>query len=422
MEVNLGPPETDRALQQIVDMLASRLSRSVAVDAPDLHLLAASRHFGDEDSVRVQSLLGREVPPANCDYVMSFGVSRWTGPGRMAANEDFGAKARVCVPIRSHDSLLGYLWLIDSGVELTGSELADVEVATGQAAAVLYRSRILSERERAREEALLRDLVGGDPRRRRDAAEAIEAERLLAGSHRVVVLVVEVSVPDGAPGQSEPAIRPLLEQAGRSVPHHSALCLVEGTAGVLLLSGPSTSAEMPATTVADRIVSKAREALGPRTATTVGIGTTGALAAAHGSYEQASDAVRAATLLADRGPVVEWSQLGVYALLLRLPPHDESMAGFTASVSKLSAADPSGKLLATAEAFLEEAGDAVRTAARLQIHRTTLYYRLHRLEEVAGVDLRRGEDRTALHLGIKLARLMRTDEAEGSRPSNVSSA
>ncbi|MEO3876485.1 helix-turn-helix domain-containing protein [Nonomuraea sp. B12E4] len=53
------------------------------------------------------------------------------------------------------------------------------------------------------------------------------------------------------------------------------------------------------------------------------------------------------------------------------------------------------------------AGDVKRTAASLCIHRASLYYRLRRIEEIASVDLSSGDDRLALHLGLKVARLIR---------------
>jgi DNA-binding PucR family transcriptional regulator len=47
------------------------------------------------------------------------------------------------------------------------------------------------------------------------------------------------------------------------------------------------------------------------------------------------------------------------------------------------------------------------TAAELWLHRTSLYYRLRRVEEVAGVDLSAGEDRLLCHVALRLARLQR---------------
>jgi DNA-binding PucR family transcriptional regulator len=55
--------------------------------------------------------------------------------------------------------------------------------------------------------------------------------------------------------------------------------------------------------------------------------------------------------------------------------------------------------------FLDNAGQAGRTAAALGIHRQTLYYRLSRVEQLTGLDLDDGEDRLLLHMSLKSARL-----------------
>lgn len=62
-------------------------------------------------------------------------------------------------------------------------------------------------------------------------------------------------------------------------------------------------------------------------------------------------------------------------------------------------------LLSTLETYLDLAGNAHATAERLRLHRTTLYYRLQRVEQLAGTDLRDGGERLCLHLALKLARL-----------------
>jgi DNA-binding PucR family transcriptional regulator len=53
-------------------------------------------------------------------------------------------------------------------------------------------------------------------------------------------------------------------------------------------------------------------------------------------------------------------------------------------------------------------GDVKSTAAELWLHRTSLYYRLRRIEEVAGVDLNRGEDRLLCYVALRLSRLSRS--------------
>lgn len=67
-------------VQEVVDALATRLARSVAVDDPAIRLIAASRHFGDEDALRVQSVLAREVPADLQRRLYARGIADWIEP------------------------------------------------------------------------------------------------------------------------------------------------------------------------------------------------------------------------------------------------------------------------------------------------------------------------------------------------------
>lgn len=111
-------------------------------------------------------------------------------------------------------------------------------------------------------------------------------------------------------------------------------------------------------------------------------------------------AVLAARLAADDPSVPSpayWSALGVYRRLdgdVTLP---DPLAALDAS--------PSGPmLLETLEAYLDLAGDVRATAARLRLHRSSLYYRLERLAAVLGTDLGDGSVRLELHLAVKQRR------------------
>ncbi|WP_431906860.1 hypothetical protein [Amycolatopsis thermoflava] len=95
-------------LQDIVDNLAERLQRSVAIDDPHIRLLAARHHFGDEDATRVSSVLNRSVDPQLCEQILAQGIAQWTTPGRVVVPLE-GARPRLCVPIRCTGLLLGYL-------------------------------------------------------------------------------------------------------------------------------------------------------------------------------------------------------------------------------------------------------------------------------------------------------------------------
>jgi DNA-binding PucR family transcriptional regulator len=74
-------------------------------------------------------------------------------------------------------------------------------------------------------------------------------------------------------------------------------------------------------------------------------------------------------------------------------------------LTKLFEARDAHVWLQTLECYFDLGCDARGAAKLLFINRGTLYHRLHRIEEIAGVDLSSGRDRLALHLGLKLARL-----------------
>jgi sugar diacid utilization regulator len=138
----------------------------------------------------------------------------------------------------------------------------------------------------------------------------------------------------------------------------------------------------------------------------VGIGEVReSLSEAANSYREAKRAAELAGLLPEFGQVVPWSQLGIYKLLAELPREYLSRSQMHPGLVKLFEHKDGQVLVETLECFLDLAGDVKETSARLVIHRATLYYRLAHIEEIAEVSMRDGEDRLAVHLGLKLARL-----------------
>ncbi|WP_432094176.1 PucR family transcriptional regulator [Streptomyces sp. bgisy100] len=129
------------------------------------------------------------------------------------------------------------------------------------------------------------------------------------------------------------------------------------------------------------------------------------LGEAHASWQEARLATRIGAFLPHAGPVVEWERLGVYRLLARIPQSELRDSSLDPAVHRLFACgDP--ELIRTLEVYLDEAGNAQRSAAELAVHRQTLYYRLHKVEQITGLSLAAGDDRLVLHLGLKMGHLL----------------
>ncbi len=125
----------------MVDRLVDELGRSVVVNDSAVVMLYSSRHFGDEDPVRVEAMLNRVAGAAATRHVLAQDVARWTRPARIPAKPEIGMRARHCVPLRWHGDLLGLLMVIDAEVALRhavlGARRAGLATVAGTTAAVV---------------------------------------------------------------------------------------------------------------------------------------------------------------------------------------------------------------------------------------------------------------------------------------------
>ena len=129
------------------------------------------------------------------------------------------------------------------------------------------------------------------------------------------------------------------------------------------------------------------------------------------------------TLLEDGSGVAYWTELSADALLAQFPHQLWADALLPAGVARLLADPAASVFLPTLSAFLDCAGEAQRTAALLHIHRTTLYYRLSRIEQISGLSLRDGRDRLLAHLALRLHELHGApSRPAGAVPTDVEEA
>lgn len=389
-------------LQHLIDSLATRLSRPAIVEDRRHRLVVYSRHSEPTDAVRQSSILQRCVSGEVMAWLRPFDLARARRPVRTPRGEALGMLPRVCVPIRHHDLLLGYLWFIDADESMNAEQIALAETAAEGFALALYHEVLAGELASNRETEAIRNLLLSESDVRDSAACA-----LIDGDHfdpalNVTALVARpVLAPDGTPDdQVRLAVEHALVNTRHQFPARHAVHLVSYRQGVLLCGGD----ERRGVSQLDLALRATLSGLDQVSSYVVGVGRSRpGLKEAHGSYVEASQAAHIAASMPDVGRVARWSQLGIYRTLARMASADDQdlHPGL-----ELLLADPEARpLLRTLETYLDLAGNANAVAERLQLHRTTLYYRLRRLEGIAGTDLKDGRERLSLHLGLKLARL-----------------
>ncbi|MEU7045072.1 helix-turn-helix domain-containing protein [Streptomyces varsoviensis] len=402
-------------LQRMVDALGARLERSVAVDDRRLRLLAHSAHRGEADAARVGSIMNRSVPAELAAHVAAQGAADATGLFTVTARPEFGMGVeRFGMPIRYDGTLLGYVWLTANEGPAGPREADALREAAGQAALILHGERLRHEVSRSRERELVRDLVAPDPVLRDEAARMLVEEDLATADGRVIAVVAVVG-DHGEPLREDQrlALDLAVDHARRRLAPGRALSLIRPDHALLFSVRPDTSddeAERGAEELAAALHERLRAELpaDPASACLTGVGRARhRLADAAASYAEARRAAEVARSTGSGAPVTAYARLGTYALLAKLSPAERAESMHPGVRDLLRPRSGPAELADTLRAYLDEAGDARRTAARLHIHRSTLYNRLHRVEELTGLSLSRGEDRLTAHLTLKIAELDR---------------
>ena len=381
----------ERGLQEIVDALSLSLGRPVLIDDAELRPLAYSSQFGELDHVRTASILGRLAPDEARIALFDEGIRTAAGPLRISARPEIGMRARVCVPLVGGGRRLGYLWLFEDP-PVSETELRLARAAAAEAAALVGPEADAQLVRRRHEQQLVTSLLSPDPSQVETATAALEAEHYLP----LRPVCVWVAAPAGPAGDEWSA--EALDRLRARMAAKQALCAeidgrlvcvagVRGIAASAVMAGLGTVSAPRALVGQGAAVEDLRET-----------GT---------SHRRALAALRVAAH--EESGTASWEALGVERVVTALP--DAALEELPDGLQRLLAGDQA--LVRTLEAYLDHAGDVKRTAAALALHRGGLYYRLRRIEEVAGVDLRDGEDRLLCHLALRLARLCGRGQTRG---------
>ncbi|MBX9392916.1 helix-turn-helix domain-containing protein [Streptomyces sp. TRM72054] len=394
------------ALQCLVDELAEELGRSVAIDDPLVRMICTSRHFGDEDPVRVRTLLQGRADREAIRYVLAQGVAQWSKPGFVDGRDDIGLLPRYVVPLRERGHLLGLMMIVAPQQVLTEQETKAVARAARAMTAQMYAEHLAADTEESDARDLLLELLGSSSAAR-DAARQRALDRgLLRDTPYTVVSVIQVSRSQEPPGQIEVALRGAVEGFLQTRSVHGIMAIEQDRAILLQVRdrppGPDELGEQ-----SRRVIDALGTFLDASAAPVVGIGGCQAgLADAWTSYEQALVAVRAARRLPALKGVGDWEELGEFAVLLQLPEHALNESLIPKPLRTLTEANGGPRLRDTLRCFLENAGSIPKTADALQLHRTSLYYRLRQIQEITGLDLDNGADRLVLHMGLRIEELL----------------
>lgn len=382
-------------IETVVDAVAVRLGRAAVLEDCDERLLAHSRHDAACDQVRQSTILRRRADPAVVSWLSELHIAQARQPLRIPANIELGMLPRVCVPVSDGCGLLGYLWFVDPDGEMTDEELVVARRTADGLATLLVKENLRQSGDALPDgwAQLLEDGMGGVAD---DLFNAVD-------DGLVVAAVIRPLARTGCCGPDDTVCvgRQLMDTCAALVPAPARFGL--GADHGLLLAAVGSNPEN-----IDRLVttlgSTAKAVFGPAGFVAGVGGPAGSAAKLATAYRQARHAADTAYRAQRLGSVVRWSRIGLEQAISILA--DEPATELVPHPALgVMLADPSAtSLIETLETYLDAGGAAHAAADRLSLHRATLYYRLQRIEEALGVDLKDGTERLALHLTLKIHR------------------
>jgi DNA-binding PucR family transcriptional regulator len=391
-------------VQSIVDVLAQTLDRAVLLDDESLAPITHSRQFGQVDDVRMYSLLQRGILPEVKAELFSIGIGTATEAFWTPALPQHGMMPRFCVPICSATERFGYLWVLDPERSLSDDDQELARQAGRDLQAVLDRRNADERAAESHLQALLSRLLENESSEQ--LLQELQENDIAQPDSRVSVFAFE---PNGA-GTGDPVQRTMsLRLHLISTEHsHRWFAVAPGPAAVLAVSRPET--RVNARRVSAAVVHAIESVYGRRPA----IGWSGErvpILQAAQAFRNARLALALAEIGVSDKKMAVWTELGSWRTVAILADSYSSNPKDLAELVHPGIVDmvESGRddLIHTLDAYLTHGCDVRKTAEALHLHRSTLYYRLEKITEAVGGDLKDGEARFELMLGIRLANMAR---------------
>lgn len=403
-------------IQRIADSLGRSLHRPIGVDDLKIRMLAYnSVGEAENDEARRFAILNRAASQEIRDWVASHRPLEATGAYKISANARIGlANARWGAVARSEGRAVAYLWVLTGpGESLDDDEQAQLLRAAEAVGDVIGRQHLVDELRTLREREGLGDLFGLDDRARTLAAERVADAGLFPPDAAATALVIRVHL-DGsttATARERQLLEDTVERFRLLLPSGRMLAIVRpGHAAVVVARGAHNPSRFQRSVeLAEALQAQFAVGAAPEDAVWVGIGRRVPMLVEIGrSYREALQSAEVTSSIQGLGSPVHFNRLGVYRRLAQLVGEQEDASRIHPGIQALLDREAEGDdLAATLETYLDNAGDAARSAADLLLHRASLYGRLRRIEQIAVLDLRNGQDRLVAHLELKLARLER---------------
>ncbi len=381
-------------LSELARTLAELVERAVTIESPNFELLAYAE-WGQTDRAREDSIFQMRTPPALVTELERRGdlarLRLARQPLHIAPTPEVGmTMERIVAPIMVGGEVYGYTWLIADARPLGELDRMAIETAATIAALIMLREQAIQETENRLKGDFLARLLQDDLE---DKAALWHQGEQFGLDFRQPQQVLVIGAGQACTVQPPDLMRQLLPLA---------------TSYRILMGLFGNDIVAVAETDSNNVLALSENITAIHPDLWVGLGqVVKDPLALRLSYDQAREAMNIARQMRGEQRVVAFQDLGYLHLLYHVPAEHNNHNVYSRKIQRLIGHEQkrSGNLLTTLETYLRQGGNALETARQLHIHRSTLIYRLQRIEGLCELDLSNPQSRLNLQIALQMYHL-----------------
>lgn len=390
----------------LADRIAEVLECPVTIEDSKHRIISYSKHEKNADKARMTTIIQRKVPEEVINGLWKHGVMAKLIESDKAvivpAIEPVGLGNRVAVSVRERNKIIGFIWVQTKNKMLDQEKLEFLEEAAIHVKSQLIRYRIKRRKaEDVNYNEFFWQLLTGHIQKEEEIAR--QAERFgLQMNGRLAIAVLEIE------GELLEKIEKHAHYLTEALHHVHIVCRVFDENQLILLVRLDSNKEHSPVNI-NHFITDFIHKIHERLKIDEVKGSYGLLYNSpvflQASYKQALKVLK----LQEKFPEYlqdkfSYEELGIYQFLEELHKLRKEEQYRNTSIEKLRMYDArnNSDLLETLTVFLESDSNAKEAAGKIHVHVNTLNYRLKRITEIAGIDLKDPNQKTTVYLDLKM--------------------
>lgn len=392
------------SLEMLVDRISEVLKCPVTIEDANHRLLAYSSHDERTDPARVATIIGRRVPEKVINSLWRDGaiprLNQSDEPVRISEIIGVGLGTRVAIAIRSKHEILGYIWILEIDNQLSDEDMDLLKLAAQSARNQLLQLKIRKKKKEEGYQEFFWQLLNGDIHSSQEIEKNLDRLGIIPSyPYYVTVFQFESEITS----QVEQHISYMITTTQKiKVTFH-----VIDRNDLILLCSPLPNDENGSgrSLFIDDFIKQMNQRFHiQRISGGCGNGYDD-FHKVEASYQEALTVLQLKKKFPiEIGKSYEYQDLGIYRYLEVLKQKNAQDRYENVILKKLIKYDRTNHthLFESLKVFLDQDSNVNLAAKELHVHVNTLNYRLKRISEITGIDLKDANQKTALYIDIKL--------------------